>query len=70
MTDEDGKVQLGVTVLKTSDLTVEKKNWDEVTLTANDVKVVDGKIVISGPVDSASGYMVIQTKDARVETSE
>ena len=61
---EDNKVQLGVTVLKTSDLTAEKKEWGEVTLTADDVKVVDGKIVISVPVDSASGFMVIQTKDA------
>ena len=61
---EDNKVQLGVTVLKTSDLTAEKKEWGEVTLTADDVKVVDGKVVISVPVDSASGFMVIQTKDA------
>ena len=61
---EDKKVQLGVTVLKTSDLTAETKEWGEVTLTADDVKVVDGKIVISVPVDSASGFMVIQTKDA------
>ena len=67
---EENKVQLGVTVLKTADLTDEKKDWDEVTLTADDVKVVDGKIVISVPVDSASGFMVIKTKDAKIETEE
>ena len=63
---EDNKVQLGVTVLKTSDLTAEKKEWGEVTLTADDVKVVDGKIVISVPVDSASGFMILQSGDAKV----
>lgn len=67
---EENKVQLGVTVLKTDDLTDEKKDWDEVTLTADDVKVVDGKIVISVPVDSASGFMVIKTKDAKIETND
>ena len=66
VTVEDNKVQLGVTVLKTSDLTAEKKEWGEVALTADDVKVVDGKIVISVPVDSASGFMILQTKDAKV----
>lgn len=66
VTVEANKVQLGVTILKTSDLTAEKKDWGEVTLTADDVKVVDGKIVISVPVDSASGFMILQSKDAKV----
>ena len=64
---EDNKVQLGVTVLKTSDLTAEKKVWGEVTLSADDVKVVDGKIVISVPVDSQSGFMILQSGDAKIQ---
>ena len=60
---EDGVVQLGVSVRKTSDLTKEKKEWGLVSLGADDVKVVGGKVVISVPVDSVSGFMVIQTMD-------
>lgn len=62
---EDSKVQLGVTVLKTSDLTAEKKDWNKVKLTKEDIDVdADGNIIVNVPVDSASGFMVIRTKDA------
>lgn len=64
---EDGKVQLGVAVLKTSDLTAEKKDWSKVKLTKEDIDVdADGNIIVNVPVDSQSGFMVIQTKDAKV----
>ena len=64
---EDGKVQLGVAVLKTSDLTAEKKDWGKVKLTKEDIDVdADGNIIVNVPVDSQSGFMVIQTKDAKV----
>ena len=62
---EDNKVKLGVTVLKTSDLTAEKKEWNPVKLTKADIDVdADGNIIVNVPVDSSSGFMVIQTKDA------
>ena len=64
---EDGKVQLGVAVLKTSDLTAEKKGWSKVKLTKDDIDVdADGNIIVNVPVDSQSGFMVIQTKDAKI----
>lgn len=66
MTVADNRVQLGVSILKTADLTAEKKDWGEVILTADDVRVVDGKIIISVPVDSATGFMILQSKDAKI----
>lgn len=71
VTVEGNKVRLGVTVLKTSDLTAEKKDWGKVKLTKDNIDVDDdGNIIVNVPVDSASGFMVIQTKDAKIGTAE
>ena len=64
---ENNTVQLGVTVLKTSDLTVEKKNWNKVKITKDNIDVdADGNIIVNVPVDSASGFMILQSKDAKI----
>ena len=68
---ENNTVQLGVTVLKTSDLTAEKKDWDKVKITKDDIDVdEDGNIIVNVPVDSSSGFMILQSKDAKIETAE
>ena len=71
VTVENNKVQLGVTVLKTDDLTAEKKTWDKVKITKDNIDVdADGNIIVNVPVDSASGFMILQSKDAKIETAE
>ena len=67
VTVENNTVQLGVTVLKTDDLTAEKKTWNKVTITKADIDVdADGNIIVNVPVDSASGFMILQSGDAKV----
>ena len=63
-----GAVTLGVTVNTNGDLTVETKSWQPVELKGENVKVENGKIVITIPVDSRSGFMILQSGDASVPT--
>ena len=42
----------------------ETKSWQPVELKGENVKVEDGKIVITIPVDSQSGFMILQSGDA------
>ena len=62
----DGVVSLGVTVNTNGNFTAETKSWAPVELTSENVKVENGKIVISIPVDSQSGFMILQSGDAKV----
>ena len=66
VTVADGVVSLGVTVNTNGDLTAETKSWQPVELKQENVKVENGKIVISIPVDSQSGFMILQSGDAKV----
>ena len=65
-----GAVTLGVTVNTNGDLTAEMKRWQPVELKGENVKVENGKIVITIPVDSQSGFMILQSGDASVPTEE
>ena len=62
----DGVVSLGVTVNTNGNFTAEAKSWAPVELKSENVEVKDGKIVISIPVDSQSGFMILQSGDAKV----
>ena len=66
VTVADGVVSLGVTVNTNGNFTAETKSWAPVELTSGNVKVENGKIVISIPVDSQSGFMILQSGDAKV----
>ena len=68
VTVEGGAVSLGVTVNTNGDLTAETKSWQPVELKGENVKVENGKIVITIPVDSQSGFMILQSGDASVPT--
>ena len=66
VTVADGVVSLGVTVNTNGNFTAEAKSWAPVELKQENVKVENGKIVISIPVDSQSGFMILQSGDAKV----
>ena len=66
VTVADGVVSLGVTVNTNGNFTAETKDWKPVTLTSENVEVKDGKIVISIPVSDKSGFMILQSGDAKV----
>lgn len=68
VTVDGGAVTLGVTVNTNGDLTAETKSWQPVELKGENVKVENGKIVITFPVDSESGFMILQSGDASVPT--
>ena len=58
---------LGVTVNTNGDFTAETKSWQPVELKGENVKVENGKIVITIPVDSQSGFMTLQSGDAKIK---
>ena len=62
----DGVVSLAVGVCTNGNFTAETKSWAPVELKPENVKVENGKIVISIPVDSQSGFMILQSGDAKV----
>ena len=62
----DGVVLLGVTVNTNGNFTAETKSWAPVELKSENVKVENGKIVISIPVSDKSGFMILQSGDAKV----
>ena len=62
----NGVVSLGVTVNTNGNFTAETKDWKPVELTENNVAVKDGKVVISIPVSGDSGFMILQSGDAKV----
>ena len=62
----DGVVSLGVTVNTNGNFTAETKSWQPVELKSENVEVKDGKIVISIPVSDKSGFMILQSGDAKV----
>ena len=66
VTVADGVVSLGVTVNTNGNFTAETKGWAPVELTSDNVEVKDGKIVISIPVSDKSGFMILQSGDAKV----
>ena len=66
VTVADGVVSLGVTVNTNGNFTAEAKSWAPVELKPENVKVENGKIVITIPVDSQSGFMILQSGDAKV----
>ena len=66
VTVDGGAVTLGVTVNTNGDLTAETKSWQPVELNGGNVKVENGKIVITIPVDSESGFMILQSGDAKI----
>ena len=68
VTVDGGAVTLGMTVNTNGDLTAETKSWQPVELKGENVKVENGKIVITFPVDSESGFMILQSGDASVPT--
>ena len=66
VTVADGVVSLGVTVNTNGNFTAETKSWAPVELKQENVEVKDGKIVISIPVSGDSGFMILQSGDAKV----
>ena len=64
-----GTVTLGVTVNTNGNVLAATKDWQPVELKPENVSVVDGKIVITLPVDSPSGFMILQSSDAFVSAS-
>ena len=64
----NGVVTLGVTVNTNGNFTAETKDWKPVELKQENVKVENGKIVISIPVSDKSGFMILQSGDAKVGT--
>ena len=63
----DGVVSLDVTVNTNGNFTAETKDWQPVELKGENVKVENGKIVITIPVDSQSGFMILQSGDAKIK---
>ena len=61
---------LGVTVNTNGDFTAETTDWKPIELKGENVKVENGKIVISIPVDSGSGFMILQSGDAKIAPAE
>ena len=66
----DGVVSLGVTVNTNGNFTAETKDWKPVELMSENVEVKDGKIVISIPVSDKSGFMILQSGDAKIAPSD
>ena len=66
----NNEIQLGVSVMSNANITAEIANWGKVNLSSENVKVENGNVVITIPVDSASGFMILQSKDAKIETAE
>ena len=66
VTIADGVVSLAVGVCSNGNFTAETKNWAPVELKQENVEVKDGKIVISIPVSDKSGFMILQSGDAKV----
>ena len=70
VTVADGVVSLGVAVNTNGNFTAETKDWKPVELKSENVEVKDGKIVISIPVGDKSGFMILQSGDAKVQADE
>ena len=66
ITIADGVVSLAVGVCSNGNFTAETKSWAPVELKQENVEVKDGKIVISIPVGDKSGFMILQSGDAKV----
>ena len=67
---ENGVVTLGVNVCRNANFQAETKSWDKVNLTSDNVKVEKGKIVITLPIGGESGFMILQSGDAKIEAAE
>ena len=65
-----GVVSLAVGVCSNGNFTAETKDWKPVELTEDNVEVKGGKIVISIPVSDKSGFMILQSGDAKVQSDE
>lgn len=63
---ENGNVTICVNVCSNGNVQAETKDWKPVNLTSENVSVVNGKVVISIPVNSQSGFMILQTGDAKI----
>lgn len=62
----NGVVTLGVNVCSNANFTAETKTWAPVEIKSENVEVKDGKIVISIPIADKSGFMILQSGDAKV----
>ena len=62
----NNEIQLGVSVMSNSNITAEIAEWGKVNLASENVKVENGNVVITIPVSSASGFMILQSGDAKV----
>lgn len=66
----NGIVTLGVNVCSNANFQTETKDWGKVNLTSDNVKVENGKVVITLPVGRDSGFMILQSGDAKIEAAE
>ena len=66
----NNEIQLGVSVMSNSNITAEIAKWGKVNLASENVKVENGNVVITIPVDSASGFMILQSGDAKVQSDQ
>ena len=66
----NGIVTLGVNVCSNANFQTETKDWGKVNLTSDNVKVENGKVVITLPVGGDSGFMILQSGDAKIEAAE
>ena len=66
----NNEVRLGVSVMSNANITAEIAEWGKVNLSSENVKVENGNVVITIPVSSASGFMILQSGDAKVQSNE
>ena len=64
-TVEDGVASLGVTIKINADITAETKDWRSDELRQENVKVEIGRIAITIPAELKSGFMILQSGDAK-----
>lgn len=66
VTIENGAISLGVSVCSNGDFRAVTKDWAKVALKDENVKVENGRIVITLPIEGVSGFMILQSGDAKV----
>lgn len=69
---EDGVIHLGISVSRSEDITAPTADWNKVTISKDDIDVSeDGtQIIVKIPADAQQGFMILQSKDAKVNTED
>lgn len=69
---EDGVIHLGISVSRSEDITAPTADWNKVTISKDDIDVSeDGtQIIVKIPANAQQGFMILQSKDAKVNTED